>query len=99
MNISLESSFTAFILTEEEETAGYEFHAANRAVIQNHISAAAEEILNLELTVPGSESVKVKEIEIAYLRGKIASLRHLLDQSDILKDMIEQKKKLQNQNQ
>lgn len=92
MEISLLSSFTAFTLTEQEEVSGLTFHAANRALIQNHISAAAEEVVSLSLVTDSQDPTRV--VEIAYLRGKIDALRRLLTEADTIE---EKKAALQNQ--
>lgn len=92
MNVSLLSSFTAFELTPEEELAGLTFNEAQRAVIQNHISAAAEDILRLTLA---AEPTAERNIEIAYAQGQIGALKYLLDSADQRKELQESLKPVQ----
>ena len=93
MQISTESSFAAYILTPIEELAGYTFNAAQRAVIQNLISAAAEDFLLAGLRADGTELVMSldEKLRLASLRGQVDILKHLLLTADVLKEEMETK--------
>lgn len=91
MQISLKSSFTAFELTVQEENSGYQFNEANRAVIQNLLSAAAEDFLAVGLQGDGSELILSmdEKLRVAELRGQINILKYLLQAADTVKQEIE----------
>lgn len=93
MRISNESSFTAYKLEAIEELAGYTFNEAQRAVIQNLISAAAEDFLLAGLQLDGSELVLSldEKLRLAELRGTVKVLKHLLLTADTLKEEMEAK--------
>lgn len=93
MQISRSSAFIAYELTEPEEMAGYTFNEANRAVIQNLISAAAEDFLLVGLKGEGSELILSldEKLRVAELRGGINTLRYLLEAADRFKEQAEQK--------
>lgn len=93
MRISMESSFTAFELTEQEQVSGYTFNEANRAVIQNLLSTAAEEFLAVGLQGDGAELILSldEKLRVAELRGQIGILKFLLRASDAIKEEVEAK--------
>lgn len=73
------NSFSSFALTEEEQVSGSVFSADQKRVMQNLISEAAEESLNL--TYDGTNPIKYAQQE-AYLKGKIDILKWLIEASD-----------------
>ncbi len=91
MNISTKSSFTAYELTPVEETSGYTFNEANKAVIQNLLSAAAEDFLAVGLQGDGKELILSmdEKLRVAELRGQINILKFLLQAADTVKQEIE----------
>lgn len=91
MKISNESSFTAYILDPIEELAGYTFNEANKAVIQNLISAAAEDFLAVGLDADGTELVMSldEKLRLANLRGQVQILRHLLVTAEVKREEME----------
>lgn len=93
MRISTESSFTAYTLEPIEELAGYTFNEAQRAVIQNLISAAAEDFLLAGLQANGTELlISLDErLRLAGLKGQIDILKHLLLSADVIKEEMETK--------
>ncbi|MCY1444965.1 hypothetical protein D3C87_725660 [compost metagenome] len=101
MQISKLSSFTAYELTEQESLQGYTFNEANRAVIQNLISVAAEEFLAVGLRGEGTELILSldEKLRVAELRGGINQLKYLLETGEVIREQIEQTQKLAQQNQ
>jgi hypothetical protein len=93
MKVSQASSFIAYELDPIEQLAGYTFNAANRAVIQNLISSAAEDFLLAGLQADGTELVMSldEKLRLAELRGSVNILRHLLLTADVLKEELEAK--------
>lgn len=89
MNISLESSFTKFDLTEGEELAGFTFNDANKAVIQNLISDAAEDLVRMSLLSGALTSAEITKIE--FQRGAIETLKYLLNTGPMLQQAADQK--------
>lgn len=83
MRISKLSAFTAYELSEEEMLQGYDFTEANRAVIQNLISANAEELLIVRLD--GKMQSEEERVKAAFTSGQIAILRYLLSTGEELK--------------
>ena len=77
--ISTDSSFITYNLTEDEALIGAVLTGLQRQVIQNRISAYAEEKLNLNYTPNDHQTFLQKEAE---LQGKLSVLRDLLDQSN-----------------
>lgn len=91
MRISKQSAFTAYELTEEEILQGYNFSEANQAVIQNLISANAEELLIVRLD--GKMQSEEERVKAAFTSGQIAILRYLLSTGEELKEAERQAKK------
>ena len=93
MKIRTESSFLAYELDPIEQLSGYTFNAAQRAVIQNMISAVAEDFLLVGLQEDGTELVMSldEKLRLAGLRGEVRALRHLLLTADVLKEEMEAK--------
>lgn len=91
MQVSLKSSFTAFDLTVAEERSGYNFNEANKAVIQNLLSAAAEEFIAVGLQGEGKELILSmdEKLRVAELRGTINILKYLLQVSDATKQEVQ----------
>ena len=91
MYISADSSFIKFDLEKAEELAGYDFHAANRAIIQNHIAEFAEDFISLSFRGAGSELTLTldERLKIEYTRGAIAALKHLLSSADSMREEIQ----------
>lgn len=80
------SSFAAFELTPEEEIEGYTFNEMNTAVIQNLISDAAEEIL--EIRLDGRLADPEEQHKLAFTSGQISILKFLLSNSTVLKEQL-----------
>lgn len=93
MEISRESSFTAYKLTDQETVSGYTFNEANRAVIQNLLSTAAEEFLAVGLQGEGKELILSmdEKLRVAELRGQVNILKYLLQASDVIQEEIKAK--------
>ena len=91
MRISKQSAFTAYELTEEEMLQGYSFSEANQAVIQNLISANAEELLIVRLD--GKMQSEEERVKAAFTSGQIAILRYLLSTGEELYEAERQAKK------
>lgn len=91
MQISRVSSFTAYELTPQEEQSGYNFNEANRAVIQNLLSAAAEDFLAVGLKGEGNELILSmdEKLRVAELRGQVNILKYLLEAADTIKQEVE----------
>lgn len=85
-----ESSFFSFQLTPEQEVEGYTFNELNMAVIQNLISASAEDIIRIRLD--GKMLTQEEEVKLATEAGKIEILKYLLAASNILKEELEANK-------
>lgn len=89
MQISTSSSFTAYELTEQEQRSGYTFNEANRAVIQNLISAAAEEFVAVGMQCTTKELSIEERLRVSHLQGQVHILRHLLQSADATKEEVE----------
>ena len=74
----LPNSFTAYVLTEDQIKSGTQLTPENVYVIQNHISALAEEKLNLIFDPLNPMSFALRNAE---LQGQIDILKMLVDAS------------------
>lgn len=72
------NSFTSYMLTEDQITAGIQLTPENVYVIQNHISAIAEEKLNLIFDPVSPMSFALRNAE---LQGQIDILKMLVESS------------------
>lgn len=73
--------FTRYLLTDEEEQAGYSFSTTQRMVIQNIITDAAEEKVRLTFDPLNPNAFIQREAE---LQGVILTLQGLLNRQDEL---------------
>jgi len=73
------NNFTQFILSEEEQQAGYHLTAEQRAVIQNDIAECAIKRANIihDLANPGKSL-----LEDAALKGQLTMLQYQLSRAD-----------------
>lgn len=78
MSKILETSFTAYDLTDEEVLRGSILNTLQLQVLQNHLSIAAEEKISLEYDPSNTEVFLQQE---AYLKSKIDLLTYLKDTS------------------
>lgn len=101
MQISKISSFVAYELTDTETLQGYTFNEANRAVIQNLISAQAEEFMAVGLRGEGTELILSldEKLRVAELRGGINQLKYLLETGEVIREQIEAAQKAAQENQ
>ena len=76
----LPNSFTSYQLSEEERLSGESLTTLNEQVIQNLISALAEEKLNLTYTPESPTSYALRAAELI---GQIGILKLLLETSSI----------------
>lgn len=74
----LPNSFTSYVLTEDQIKSGTQLTPENVYVIQNHISALAEEKLNLIFDPLNPMSFALRNAE---LQGQIDILKMLVDAS------------------
>lgn len=72
------NSFTSYLLTEEQIASGSQLSPENIYVIQNHISALAEEKLNLIFDPLNPMSFALRNAE---LQGQIDILKMLVETS------------------
>ncbi len=89
MQVSRASSFTAYDLTEQEQRSGYTFNEANRAVIQNLISAAAEDFVAVGMGCTTEILTLEERLRIAKLQGQVEILKYLLQAADTIKEEVE----------
>ena len=75
------NSFSSFDLTAQEQEQGYSLNTYQRMVIQNQISAAAEEKIALKYDPANPLQFVQQEAE---LQGRILALQFLLEQSSYL---------------
>ena len=74
----LPNSFTSYVLTEDQIKSGTQLTPENVYVIQNHISALAEEKLNLIFDPLNPMSFALRNAE---LQGQVDILKMLVDAS------------------
>lgn len=86
MKLLATSSFVAFELTPEEEIEAFTFNELNKAAIQNLISDAAEELLQIRLD--GKLDSPEEREKAAFTSGQIEILKFLLANSTALKEEL-----------
>lgn len=89
------SSFASFELTAQQELEGFTFNELNIAVIQNLISDAAEELL--EIRLDGKLRTVEEETKLAFTSGQISILKFLLTNAQVLKETIAHQQAQQSQ--
>ena len=87
MNPAQLSSFISFDLNAEEELLAYEFSDVQIAGIQNLLAAAAEDLIKVALEAADLSLEGAKKL--AYTKGQVDSLRHLLVMADVIKERRE----------
>lgn len=89
MKADIMSSFLSFELTPEEELAAYEFNDCQMAGIQNQLAGYAEDLLKVVHETDDLSLVGAKKL--AYTKGAIDALKHLLAMADTIKEQRAEK--------
>lgn len=84
--LSPDNSFASYVLTVHEERAGKTLSSAQLQVIQNKLSQAAHQRINVDFnTVDGNSSLK----DSAWLDGQITAYRTMLsDHADVAQELL-----------
>lgn len=79
------NNFTQFLLSDEEQQAGYHLTAEQRAVIQNDIAECAMKRANIvhDLSNPGKSL-----LEDAAIKGQITMLQYMLQRADAVASIL-----------
>ncbi|PHQ81728.1 MAG: hypothetical protein COB66_01265 [Coxiella sp. (in: Bacteria)] len=80
-----ENSFVSWILTDAENAEGSIFSMTQTQVMQNHLSALAEQLLTIKID---PKDPMLFALQHADLSGKVEFLKYLLAMSDTMKEAI-----------